>query len=77
MTLPNSIISLIQYRPPGPNNIVLDMFYCTTTTTSTTVECKVSDEELSEWLRHGNGMWVDGHNPPPHAFSTKLTHIPL
>jgi hypothetical protein len=28
MTLPNSITSLIQYRPPGPNNIVLNRFYC-------------------------------------------------
>ena len=29
MTLPNSITPLIQYRPPSPNSIVLDMFYCT------------------------------------------------
>ena len=28
MTMPNSITSLIQYRPPSPNIIVLDMFYC-------------------------------------------------
>ena len=28
MTLLNSITSLIQYQPPGPNNIVLDKFYC-------------------------------------------------
>jgi hypothetical protein len=28
MTLPNSITSLIQYRPPGPSSIVLNKFYC-------------------------------------------------
>ena len=28
MTLPNSITSLIQYQPPGPNSIVLERFYC-------------------------------------------------
>ena len=40
MTLPNSIISLIQYQPPGPNMIVLlNRFYCTH-------ESKSRDHEL-------------------------------
>ena len=66
MTLPNSITSLIQYHPPGPSGIVLDMFYCIVLMVTSHTRLTARDHGTSSTLVSGKGGAVGPRSLPSH-----------